>query len=197
MPPCFMGGGELAGGGPSPVWNLHSNTLSLSRTHPTRRSQRIRNYDKHLSIFVYGTLKKGFCYHDRFCSRAIRIEALATWGRLYHLPAGFPALEVPDSSVLAIGTTDPLVDTQTQNTIEPPKMAQPQGDWDMVHGELLTFANPSLDLPPIDQLEEFNPDGRSMYQRVLVAAQSRDGIQAVWLYRQKSVLNGKRIAGWN
>jgi len=66
-----------------------------------------------LRLFVYGTLKKGFWNFDRFCTRAISIEPATTWGRLYHLPTGFPALEVPESNILATGTADPLADTRT------------------------------------------------------------------------------------
>ena len=124
------------------------------------------------------------------------IEAATTWGRLYQLPAGFPALEVPESSVLATGTTDPLADTRTQNTIELPEnaMTQPEGDWDLVHGELMTFANPNFDLPPIDRLEAFDPNGRCVYTRVLVAVETSDLIRPVWLYNYKLGHNMERIA---
>jgi len=119
----------------------------------------MKNNDNHLRLFVYGTLKKGFWNFDRFCTRAISIEPATTWGRLYQLPAGFPALEVPESGVLVTGTADPLADTRTQNTIELPEnaMNRPEGDWDLVHGELMTFANPAFDLPlfggPADLLQ--------------------------------------------
>jgi len=66
-----------------------------------------------LRLFVYGTLKKGFWNFDRFCTRPISIEPATTWGRLYLLPAGFPALQVPENSILATGTADPLADTRT------------------------------------------------------------------------------------
>ena len=140
--------------------------------------------NNHLRLFVYGTLKRGFCNYDRFCTQAISIEPAKTWGRLYHLPAGFPALEVPDSSILAIGTTDPLADTQTQNTIELPvnTIIRPEDDWGVVHGELITFANPVFDLPPIDQFEEFVPNGNSMYQRVLVMVECQGCFFSCWTY---------------
>ena len=161
----------------------------------------MKNNDSHLRLFVYGTLKKGFWNHDRFCTRAISIEPATTWGRLYHLPAGFPALEVPESSILVTGTADPLADTRTQNTIELAEnaMTRPEGDWDLVHGELMTFSNPGFDLPPIDRLEAFDPNGRSMYQRVLVAVETNDLIRPVWLYNYKLGHNAERIAsgGWH
>ena len=161
----------------------------------------MKNNDSHLRLFVYGTLKKGFWNFDRFCTRAISIEPATIWGRLYQLPAGFPALEVPESSILVTGTADPLADTRTQNTIELAEnaMTRPEGDWDLVHGELMTFSNPGFDLPSIDRLEAFDPNGRSMYQRVLVAVETNDLIRPVWLYNYKLGHNAERIAsgGWH
>jgi gamma-glutamylcyclotransferase (GGCT)/AIG2-like uncharacterized protein YtfP len=154
------------------------------------------NTNQHLRLFVYGTLKRGYWNHDRFCSQAVSIEPATTWGRLYHLPAGYPALEVPPESILAEGTTDPMVDTHLQNTINIPKskIQNPQsGDWDLIHGELITFANPNITLPPIDRLEGFNPCGRSMYKRVLVATRATGLINPAWLYHYDLGHNGKRI----
>lgn len=155
----------------------------------------MKNNDNHLRLFVYGTLKKGFWNHDRFCTRAISIEPATTWGRLYQLPAGFPALEVPESCIPATGTADPLADTRTQNAIQLPEnaMTRPEGDWDLVHGELMTFANPGFDLPPIDRLEAFDPNGRCVYKRVLVAVESNDLIRPVWLYHYNPGHNAERI----
>jgi len=48
-----------------------------------------------LRLFVYGTLKRGYWNHQRFCAQARSIEQAVVWGRLYHLHAGFPAIEVP------------------------------------------------------------------------------------------------------
>jgi gamma-glutamylcyclotransferase (GGCT)/AIG2-like uncharacterized protein YtfP len=156
----------------------------------------MKNNDNHLRLFVYGTLKKGFWNFDRFCTRAISIEPATTWGRLYQLPAGFPALEVPESSILATGTADPLADTRTQNSIPLTEnaMTRPEGDWDLVHGELMTFANPGFDLPPIDRLEAFDPNGCCVYTRVLVAVETSDLIRPVWLYNYKLGHNVERIA---
>ncbi len=155
----------------------------------------MKNNDNHIRLFVYGTLKKRFWNFDRFCTRAINIEPATTWGRLYLLPAGFPALEAPESSVLATGTLDPLADTRTQNTIGLPEnaMPRPEGDWDLVHGELMTFANPGFDLPPIDRLEAFDPNGRCVYTRVLVAVETSDLIRPVWLYHYNPGHNAERI----
>jgi len=50
---------------------------------------------KHL--FVYGTLMRGGANHARFCADALTIEPAITTGRLYHLPAGFPAMLAADN----------------------------------------------------------------------------------------------------
>jgi hypothetical protein len=49
-----------------------------------------------IRLFVYGTLKRGYWNHQRFCAQASSIEPAVLWGRLYHLHAGFPGLEVPE-----------------------------------------------------------------------------------------------------
>ena len=67
-----------------------------------------------LAIFVYGTLKCGQKNHEYFCGAATQIQPATTVGRLYALPAGYPALEVPAQHILAHGTADPLADTITQ-----------------------------------------------------------------------------------
>jgi gamma-glutamylcyclotransferase (GGCT)/AIG2-like uncharacterized protein YtfP len=148
-----------------------------------------------ISIFVYGTLKQGYCNHERFCKTAVSIKPAWVWGRLYHLPAGYPALEVPEASVLAHGTRNPLADERTQNTLLVPASAmdKPDGDWDKIQGELITFAEPELELPPIDFLEGFNPGGWCMYERVLVTSDVDKTYVSAWLYRYNLPHDGKRI----
>jgi hypothetical protein len=77
-----------------------------------------------------------------------------------------------------------LADTETQNRIEVPEnaMTRPEGDWDLIHGELMTFTDPCFDLPPIDRMEGFGPNGFSMYERVLVTAKSQERMHACWAY---------------
>ncbi|MCO5761486.1 MAG: gamma-glutamylcyclotransferase, partial [Chromatiaceae bacterium] len=100
-----------------------------------------------LRLFVYGTLKRGYWNHQRFCAQARSIEPAVVWGRLYHLNAGFPALEVPEGLILARGTADPLADARRQQEIGTPRFGRPTGDWDLIHGELVTFTDPQRDLP--------------------------------------------------
>lgn len=67
-----------------------------------------------LRLFVYGTLQRGGRYHDRFCRGALAVERATARGRVERLPAGYPALVVPRSSILARGTADPLADAAAQ-----------------------------------------------------------------------------------
>ena len=147
-----------------------------------------------LRLFVYGTLKRGFWNHDRFCAQAISIEPATVWGRLYHLAAGFPALEVSENTILAQSTNDPLADANTQARIPFQGFGKPAGDWDLVHGELVTFTDPLHDLPPINRLEGFRPVEHSMYQRVMVAVQAKNVITPAWLYRMEYRPQGERVA---
>jgi gamma-glutamylcyclotransferase (GGCT)/AIG2-like uncharacterized protein YtfP len=141
----------------------------------------------HLTLFVYGTLKRDFWNHDRFCRNTIDIKPATTWGRLYDLPAGYPALEVPESAILAHGTADPLADAATQARIADeianmPDQPRPLGDWDLIHGELVTFADPARDLPSIDRLEGFHPGQPSLYQRVILPVFLGHEVQLCWSY---------------
>jgi len=187
-----------------------------------------------ITLFVYGTLKsgrwttareangeqsrglaegrhcrrQGATNHDRFCRRAIDIRPATTVGRLYDLPAGFPALEIPDAAVLAVGTGDPLADAETQARIAARDLVMPEleGDppspegygeagWDVVHGELITFADATRDLPPLDRLEGFRPDRHGLYRRALVAVRANTGVEAAWVYHMVGANRGRRLSG--
>ena len=127
--------------------------------------------------------------------RRISIEPAVVWGRLYHLNAGFPALEVPEGLILAQGTADPLADARRQQKIGTPCFGRPTGDWNLIHGELVTFTDPQRDLLPIDRLEGFRPGGHSMYQRVMVAVLVNRKPCAAWIYDgspMRPSLSGKR-----
>jgi gamma-glutamylcyclotransferase (GGCT)/AIG2-like uncharacterized protein YtfP len=146
-----------------------------------------------IQIFVYGTLKRGYWNHASFCAHAQHIEPATVWGRLYDLDYGFPGLQTPDSTILAQGTNDPLADANLQARLKPLHFERPVGDWDLVHGELVTLSDPIHDLPPIDQLEDFRPGEQCLYQRVLTASRTDNKEVPVWLYRMKSIENGVRL----
>ena len=159
--------------------NIPANTPVLPPHHNIR-------------LFVYGTLKRGFHNH-RLCAQATAIQPAWTWGRLWHLHAGFPALEVPDRLILAHGSDQPRRDARVHLTTPPFPVGKPAGDWDWVSGELVTLADPEADLPPIDRLEGFRATGaRNLYNRVLVTVWVQDGgLEPVtaWAY------DGRQIVG--
>ncbi len=147
-----------------------------------------------ISIFVYGTLKQGYCNHERYCKTAVSIQPAQVWGRLYALPAGYPGLEIPEAGVIAKGTRNLLADESVQNStlVPPAAMNKPKGDWDKIHGELITFADPELDLPPVDRLEGFTPGGWCLYVRVLVPVAVSNTAKPAWLYRYSQPHGNKR-----
>ena len=115
------------------------------------------------------------------------------WGRPYHLHAGFLALDVTENLILARGIANPLADARRQQETGTPQFGRPTGDWDLVHGELVTFTDPQRDLPPIDRLEGLRPGGHRMYQRVTVAVLcGRTSIPA-WIYWMPHVENATRL----
>lgn len=148
-------------------------------------------------LLVYGTLKRGYWNHDRYCRNAVDIRPATTWGRLYALPAGYPALEIPEEHILAHGTTNPLADATTQASIavESANMSSqpPTGDWDLIHGELITFTDPARDLPPIDCLEGFSARRSSLYQRVLTPVYVNAECFPAWIYIMQSPPGGGRL----
>lgn len=149
-------------------------------------------------LLVYGTLKRGYWNHDRFCRNAVDIQPATTWGRLYALPAGYPVLEIPEEQILAHGTTDPLADAATQAHIagesaNMPSQPRPTGDWDQIHGELITFIDPACDLPPIDRLEGYSARRSSLYQRVLTSAFIDSECFPAWVYFMQRPPNGVRL----
>ena len=54
-----------------------------------------------LQVFVYGTLKPGECNYQIYCgNRTIDQCQAYTWGELYDLPLGYPAMTVGKSKVM-------------------------------------------------------------------------------------------------
>lgn len=131
-----------------------------------------------LRLFVYGTLKRGGSYHDRFCRGVLTIEDASVVGTLHTLPPGYPMLVVAKTSILAEGTADALADAATQQRLEAasaveaiPILRPPDGGGERIAGEILTFDDPVKRLPLLDELEAFHPGALSLYRRVLLAVQ--------------------------
>lgn len=164
-----------------------------------------------LRLFVYGTLKRGFWNHDRFCRGVVTVEDALVRGRLFETSSGIPVLEVPEEDILAVGTTNPFADVATCLRADTHRQAQahvtaglfnpqstiinPQYEgapWGPVYGEVLTFdlpaprlrqaGDPENRLPAIDRLEGFHPGGPCLYRRVLVPVQVNGGEFSAWLY---------------
>jgi len=146
-----------------------------------------------LRLFVYGTLKRGFWNHDRFCRGVLAVEDAVVRGRLFETSSGIPVLQVPEEDIFAVGTTNPLADVATQARVVA-RMSNPEptpdrlpkkgtgAPWGPVYGELLTFDDPETRLPAIDRLEGFHPGGPCLYRRVLVSALACGIVLPVWLY---------------
>lgn len=150
-----------------------------------------------IRIFVYGTLKRGYRYHKQYCAHAKSIEPGAVWGRLYRLAAGYPALVVPESQILASGSANLIADAKTLGHYQQPEFKYPGGDWDLIEGEVVTFPDPLRNIPPIEKLEGFRPGRFSEYQRVMVAARTENGPISVWTYDGTSLAsNGLRSTSW-
>ena len=81
------------------------------RNEPNRT---LEGEHKILKLFVYGTLKRGFWNHDRFCRGVLDIQEAVVRGRLYEMHSGIPVLQVPDEDVLGHDTSDTLADVATQ-----------------------------------------------------------------------------------
>jgi gamma-glutamylcyclotransferase (GGCT)/AIG2-like uncharacterized protein YtfP len=153
--------------------------------------------DLRLQLFVYGTLKRGQRSHLRFCGGADAIEPALILGQLYHLPAGYPMLCVPQVSILAVGTSDPAADLATQQKFAAlphapaPETGSPadpgadpnaEQDWEPIKGELLSFADPSDVLQSLDWFEDFRPGcADTSYIRALVRTLG-DKPAHVWTY---------------
>ncbi len=146
-----------------------------------------------LRLFVYGTLKRGFWNHDRFCRGVLTVEDAVVRGRLFETSSGIPILQVPEEDILAVGTTNPLADVATQahvtarisNSEPTPDRLPKKGTgapWGPVYGEILTFGDPETRLPAIDRLEGFHPGGPCLYRRVLVPIRANGTRRPVWLY---------------
>jgi len=134
-----------------------------------------------LTLFFYGTLKRGHANHDRFCRGYLYVEEATVRGRLYDLPFGYPALVVPDEDIRAVGTADPVHDTYEQQSLSREGVRLPDGP--RVSGELFTFDDPEDRLPALDRLEGFDPGGPSPYRRMLIPAKTSGGAGVLaWAY---------------
>lgn len=122
-------------------------------------------------------------------------------GRLYELPSGIPVLRVPDSDIIAVGSSDPLADAAAQERLAGELVQVPDNGrigehWDWVHGEMMTFSDPETRLARIDGLEGFCPGRRSLYHRVLVPVICDATVVPAWCYvADEALLNNATPTG--
>jgi gamma-glutamylcyclotransferase (GGCT)/AIG2-like uncharacterized protein YtfP len=135
-----------------------------------------------VTLFFYGTLKRGHANHDRYCRGALGVEEATLRGELYDLPFGFPALVVPEEDVCATGSAEPIRDASEQQRLNDVGVHGPDGP--RVYGELFTFDDPEARLPALDRLEGFDPNGGpNLYRRVLVPVETAGRAHiAAWVY---------------
>jgi gamma-glutamylcyclotransferase (GGCT)/AIG2-like uncharacterized protein YtfP len=56
-----------------------------------------------IKVFVYGTLKPGERYYDRYCAgKVIAAQEAIVYGQLYDLPLGYPAMILGKSLVYGV-----------------------------------------------------------------------------------------------
>ncbi len=135
-----------------------------------------------LALFVYGTLKKGFPAHERFFEGDAKIEDAVVRGSLFALPAGYPALAVPSGDILAAGTANSLADAEKQCRTYLARREAP-ASYETIRGEIVRFDDPERVLPALDAFEGFEPEGESLYLRVLIPAWTSSGEPSVvWAY---------------
>ncbi|AGW14503.1 gamma-glutamylcyclotransferase family protein [Megalodesulfovibrio gigas] len=138
-----------------------------------------------LRLFVYGTLKRG-CYGFEQCCRGYcGLSPAAVRGRVVDRPEGYPTLFIPPEDVLAIGSEDlerdlalpwryQPVESSVFPALEPP--------WRFVLGEVLEFRDAADRLPRFDAFEDFLPEDKNCYCRVLAPIITGRSISAAWIY---------------
>jgi gamma-glutamylcyclotransferase (GGCT)/AIG2-like uncharacterized protein YtfP len=139
-----------------------------------------------ITLFVYGTLQSEQS-NSHYCRNAISIEPATVCGKLYQLSAGYPALKVPNDSIIMAGIEDVFASAQAQYH-ENKAMDfefKIHNNWDTIHGELVTFNDPA-EMKPIDKLESIP----FYYDRVLIPAQKADGsVITTWTYIMYDIHN--------
>lgn len=158
---------------------------------PLSRPSQVSTGSQLLRLFVYGTLKRGFCNHDHYCQGVLTVEEATVRGRLFETSSGLPVLMVPQEDIIAFGTHDLFADVAMQASLTESYLASSSGSileddtgthWRLVHGELMTFDDPIARLRAIDRLEGFHPGRFCLYYRVLVPVNVKERVLPAWLY---------------
>lgn len=152
------------------------------RPNPPHSPQADQESAHTIPLFLYGTLRPGESHHGLIAPFLESCAPARAWGRLHQLPAGYPALEVPEEAVLAHGTTDPDADAVLAHAAGGVRVLQPPDTGRWVEGVRVTLRNPLQCLPQLDDYEDFRPGQASLYRRILIAIDSPAGATAAWVY---------------
>ncbi len=145
-----------------------------------------------ISLFVYGTLKRGQSAHRRLCPRERSVRRARVEGRLFVHRAGYPALVVPRTNILAVATGDDAADVTLEQearkgvrrlsrVVAVTALFESGGPWGWVGGELIEFEAPSF--ASFDAYEDFTPGRPSLFVRVLVRVWPTTGLPTLaWTY---------------
>lgn len=176
-----------------------SDEAFLQELERLGRARRVRYLTR---VFVYGTLMRGGCNHDRYCRQALQTRPAQALGRLYSMGA-FPAVELLDEmKVPGEATGDLVEDARLHYRVDMCLSAQDLGTYldreldpgDLVQGEVIEFGSLD-DLADLDRLEGFRPGGGGLYERSLVPVQVDDEkIVSAWIYHMRACA-GVRIHG--
>ncbi len=142
---------------------------------------------------VYGTLKKGFRNHHLAAPYCLFIETAQFWGRLYDLPAhNCPAVEfckpglrgTPDYNRDARNFESILKTEDFQGMDKKLFMKAPEGDWDLLEGELIFLKEGKHVLPVLDKLESCFVENTLCYDRVTIPVLTKDNkVTPAWAYQ--------------
>jgi gamma-glutamylcyclotransferase (GGCT)/AIG2-like uncharacterized protein YtfP len=150
-------------------------------------------------LFAYGTLRTGYEAHAQCCRGVLGAEPARVWGRLFELPHGYPALQVPAAAVIveAGRGAEPDHAAYLAAVAKGPTVAsmagRGNGELRPILGELITLADPLSAWEPLDRWEGIGEGGDELYRRVLVAVESMDGAPTVaWTYVVPLLPTGSR-----
>ena len=145
-------------------------------------------------LFAYGTLKRGSPMHDQLCRGVHSVLPARLWGRLYELPTGCPALQVPKAAMLAESTLAPEQDQQQLGTLlNTPAPAFSLENWRPVQGQLITLADFNTAWPTLDAWEDACPGHALLFRRMLVRVERENGIPiTAWTYVVPQLPEGSR-----
>ena len=145
-------------------------------------------------MFLYGTLRKNESHHDLIGPWLVDTVPASIWGRLYHVPAGYPALEIPEEHIVAPGSGSPDADAERARRSPAPRLEPIDGDWGWVAGDLVTLSTANASLPPIDAYEDFHPGRVSLFKRVLTPVWvTATSATLAWVYISASKPEGPRL----